>query len=89
LLPSRTTLITVPAVNIFRTWFSSYHDLLFWPSRVHSMKKSLRAKRLVCIVKFLKVSTPISHPFYTAYVYVRFLLKFSGLFTSDGVQIYI
>jgi hypothetical protein len=28
LLPSRTTLITVPAVNIFRTWFSSYH-LLF------------------------------------------------------------
>jgi hypothetical protein len=29
LLPSRTTLITVPAVNIFRTWFWSYHHLLF------------------------------------------------------------
>jgi hypothetical protein len=29
LLPSRTTLITVPALHIFRTWFWSYHDLLF------------------------------------------------------------
>jgi hypothetical protein len=29
LLPSRTNLITVPAVNIFRTWFWSYHHLLF------------------------------------------------------------
>jgi hypothetical protein len=29
LLPSRTTLIKVPAVNIFRTWVWSYHDLLF------------------------------------------------------------